>query len=100
MHRGFRCSAVCSRSRSAESVFRSVYAAIDVVRAAPARVDVELAPHAVDAPLQVAVLELREEMNAAALEVEVTRDETAEMGRVRDAATRPAHRRAKRHGTH
>src|SRR5581483_8184576 len=77
---------------------RLVYAPVPVVRAT-ARVDVELAAHAVDLPLQVPVLQLRDRMHARALEEQIRDEEAAEMCRVGDAA-RIAERRHERDRAH
>src|SRR5687767_2883272 len=60
-------------------------AAVDVV-GATAGVHVELAPHPVDAPLEQAVLELRDRVNPPALEKQVPREHAAQMRGVRNAA--------------
>src|SRR4051812_14724027 len=74
----------------------SVDPAIPIVGAA-ARVDVELAADAIDLPLQIAVLELGERMNARALQHRVADDDAAEMRGMRDAAAREEGNRADDH---
>src|SRR5689334_24616542 len=74
-------------------------APIDVVRA-PTWIDVELPPHPIDSPLEIAVLELRQEMNAAALQIEITGDKPTKMCRMGDAAAGTAHRREQRDAAH
>src|SRR5262249_48086518 len=68
----------------------SVDAAIPIVRAA-AGVDVELLADAIDLPLQVAVLDLRDRVGAYAFQVHVADRQTAEVGRARHAAAAFGH---------
>src|SRR4051794_41086621 len=60
----------------------SMHPAIVVIRAA-ARVHIELLPHAVDLPFQVAVLHFRKWVETGAGEEEIGNEQAAKMRRVR-----------------
>ena len=51
---------------------------------APTGVDVELLPHAIDSPLQVAILDLGNDIQPLALQVQIAGEESAEMRGVCD----------------
>src|SRR5258705_1152418 len=70
----------------------SMNAPVDVVGAA-ARIHVKLGAPAIHLPLDVAVLDLREEMHAAGLQVQIAGNEPAEVRRMRHATAWAAHRR-------
>src|SRR5262245_31787157 len=80
------------RRTAKESGGPSLMDATIVVVGAAARVDVELLAHAVDLPLQVAVLDFRHRMHPPALQVHIAHRQAAKMRDGRDAA-RVAERR-------
>src|SRR5262245_30251948 len=65
-----------------------VHAAVVVV-ATPTGVDVELLAHAINPPLQVAVLNLRNEVEALALQIQIAGDQTTKMRGMSNPGTTP-----------